>query len=117
MKPKSGAGSVYLRGQTWWLKYYQDGKGIRESSGSPLAAVALAKLKERVGQVATGEQVNVKADRVTVGELLDDLVADYKANGRASVGRLEELIAHLRPVFGHRRSAQVRGAEVTAYKV
>lgn len=117
MKPKTGAGSVYLRGQTWWLKYYQDGKAIRESSGSPLAAVALAKLKERVGQVATGEQVNVKADKATVGELLDDLLADYRANSRTSLPRLEGMVAHLRPVFGHRRSALVRGSDVTAYKL
>ena len=29
-----GTGSLYLRGNVWWVKYYQAGKTIRESTGT-----------------------------------------------------------------------------------
>jgi hypothetical protein len=51
-----------------------------------------------------------------VGELLDDLVAEYKANGRRD-DRLAYSLAHLRPAFGHYRAMQVTTAAVNAFIV
>jgi len=33
-------GSVYRRGSVYWLKYYQNGRAIRETSGSDNKAAA-----------------------------------------------------------------------------
>ena len=43
------------------------------------------------------------------------IVNDYKANGRSSLGRLEDAIAHLRKYLGDRRAMEIAGDVVTAY--
>ena len=43
------------------------------------------------------------------------IVNDYKANGRSSLGRLEDAIAHLRKCLGDRRAMEIAGDVVTAY--
>ena len=58
-------GSVYLRGKTWWLKYYQDGKPIRESSGSKKKTVALRKLKGREGNIAKDQLTSCRQNCIT----------------------------------------------------
>lgn len=108
-------GSIYKRGTVYWVKYYRDGHALRESSGSPKATVARAFLRAREGRVARGEVVSTHAERVTVGELADDVVQDYMANERRSPATLQHRLAHLRPVFGHRRAHSVTTSEVRDY--
>ena len=56
-----------------------------------------------------------RVEKVTVGELLDGLKAEYVANGRRSLDRLMFSLAHLQPVFGSRRAVHVTVADVTDY--
>jgi hypothetical protein len=42
-----------------------------------------------------------------VAQLAEDLKADYKANGRRSLDRLELSLAHLLPFLGPQRALQV----------
>jgi integrase len=72
-------------------------------------------LRQWEGQAAEGRHVAPRADRVKVGELLDDLVTDYRANGRRSLPRLQFSLAHLGPVFADRLAHRVTGADVQAY--
>ena len=58
-----------------------------------------------------------RSDKVTVAQLADDLKAEYKANGRRSLDRLELSLAHLLPFFGPQRALQVTSTRVTEYKV
>lgn len=43
-----GEGSIYLRGKIWWISYWRQGKCYRESSKSPVKAVAHALLRKRL---------------------------------------------------------------------
>lgn len=70
-----GAGRVYLRQdpadperrlQTYWIDYHVDGRRYRESSKSRKKSVALALLKLRMGEHATGQYVGAEAKRLTL---------------------------------------------------
>jgi len=47
-------GSLFKRGNIWWVKYYQNGRPIRESTRAMQETEAKRFLKEREGQVAVG---------------------------------------------------------------
>ena len=84
-----GLGSVYQRGETWWIKFYVDGTAKRESSGSDKQAVAVKLLKRRLEELSAGRYVP-DAGKVTLAELLTMLAADATAKGNKS-----------RPKLGH----------------
>jgi integrase len=110
-----GAGAL-REVEQWWMKY-RDANGVirRESSGTTNHADAKLLLKRREGRAAEGKPVLPRADKVTVGELLDDLVREYEQNGRR-VRRLRFSLAHLRPTFGARKATSVRGDDINTYK-
>lgn len=80
-------GSVYKRGRTWWIKFYADGKSVRESSRSHRRGDALALLKRRLLEIKSGCQPNLGT--ITVSEMLKGLIADYESNDRKSTRRAE----------------------------
>src|SRR6266566_2664617 len=84
-----GLGSVYQRGETWWIKFYVDGKAKRESSGSEKQGKAVNLLKRRLEELSAGRYVP-DAGKVTVADLLTMLAADATAKGNRS-----------RPKLGH----------------
>ena len=96
---------------TWWLKYYQNGRAVRESSRTTSERVARRMLRVREGDVERGIPVNPKMDRITFEEAAQDLIHDYEANGRESLRVLKQRIAkHLTPFFRGRRMATIRPA-------
>ena len=105
-------GSIYLRGGVYWIKYYVDGRPIRESSGSTRPVDAQAKLDERRGQRAAGEPISPKAARLRVDELLDNLERRYRIDGQAIP---TANVARLRAAFGRQRAVRVTGADWNVY--
>lgn len=104
-KPKLG--SIYRRGETWWVKFYRDGAPVRESSKSDSYADAERLLKRRQGEVVTGKLSGPAIERMRMGTLFDDLVEDYVTNRRASLVQLKSrLRTHLRPAFDQVRVAE-----------
>jgi hypothetical protein len=97
-------GSVYQRGSVWWIKYRANDRPIRESSGST-----------KEGAAIESRPVVPRVDKITVDHLLDSLKADYEANGRRSLDRVNISLGHLRPAFGLRRAVHVTSADITAY--
>jgi len=115
MRRTGGDGMRYQRGQIWWIKFYRHGRPVRESTGSTKERDAKNLLRRRLGAVAEGRPISLRAEKVRVGELLDDLLTEYRVNGRASLDRMEELVAHVRPVFGDARAAMVKTPDVRTY--
>jgi hypothetical protein len=77
-------GSIYKRGNVWWVAYYVNGVLKRESSRSTKESIARKLLKQRLGEVTSGIFIEPKERRVTVEDLLDALEADYQLReGRA----------------------------------
>jgi len=82
-------GSIYKRGQTYWLKYYRNGKPYYESSGSQKETDARKLLKKREGEISEGKLPGVYFDRVRFDELAEDLITDYRINSKKSLDRVE----------------------------
>ena len=51
-------GMTYKRGAVWWVKYYRNGRPIRESSQSSKESDAITLLKLREGDIAHCLPVN-----------------------------------------------------------
>ncbi len=104
------AGTVYQRQGTkkWWLKFYVDGKPVRESSGKEDRDEALERLKVRIGE-------SKPKDKRSIGVLLDGLVEDYEINDK-SVDWAKLLVeTHLRPHFGAMRAEKLSKQDVRTY--
>ena len=114
---KTSDGEIKER-PTWWLKYHQNGRAIRESTGTTKETVAKRMLRLREGDVERGIPVTPRMDRLTFDEAAQDVIHDYEANGKKSLRVLRQRINHLRPFFGEeRRMAGLRVSDIRAYIV
>src|SRR6266850_5645280 len=110
-----GQGRIYQRGEIWWVQYFFRGKIFRETSESKVRRVAGDLLRKRLGQMGKGEFAGVAVDQTTIEELIAMILHDYAINGRKSVGRLQQSIAHLREAFGHARAIDITHDRLLAY--
>jgi hypothetical protein len=86
MKRPRGPGSIFqCKGsRNWFLKYYRDGKPVRESSHSDKKKVAEKMLAKRLAEISTDTYIEPSDRKVTVDELYAALLAAYKNNEMAS---------------------------------
>ena len=109
-------GMTYQRGAVWWIKYYQNGRGMRESSHSTKESKAKRLLKLREGDIENGLPVNPKLNRIRFDEAADDLKTEYAVNGRRSADELERRIQlHLIPHFGGQRLAAITAPDINTF--
>jgi len=94
MKPrrKKGDGSYFLRGRTYWIKYSRNGKSISESTDSDKESDARKLLRKRLGEIASGHFVGPAAEKVTIRELAEDYLNDYRVNARKSLDKAERMV-------------------------
>jgi hypothetical protein len=69
-------GSIYKRGNTYWIQYYRHGKPLRESTKSKKEADAKRLLKKREGEISEGKLPGIYFDRVKFDELAEDFLRD-----------------------------------------
>ncbi len=62
-------GSIYKRGNTYWIQYYRNGKPYRETTKSKKEADAKRLLKKREGEISEGKLPGIYFDRVKFDEL------------------------------------------------
>ena len=84
-----GDGFCYLRGATWWVGFYQNGKLIRESAKTSDRNEALKHLRKCTRNAAKAEAQNVpyltsKDRKRRVSELIAALEKDYQLRGKLS---------------------------------
>jgi integrase len=118
MKRPRGTGSVFQMkgGKTLWIKYHRNGKPIRESARTTKVKDAEKLLRARLAAISTGTYVGLKLEKVCICELADDLIREYRINGRKSIDDLQarwEL--HLKPFFGVLRAVEVTSQLVARY--
>ena len=112
---KTSDGKLHER-PTWWLKYHQNGRAIRESTGTTKETVARRMLRLREGDVERGIPVSPRLGRLTFEEASADIQNEYRVNGRRTIGGLERrLRLHLTPFFGARRMATITTADVRTF--
>lgn len=110
-----GMGRLYQRGRIWWVRYYHNGQECNESSRSEKEADAKKLLKKRFGEIALGRFAGPKADKVTLAELAEDLLTDYRIRGRKNQRQIKSKVAHLLAAFGHDRAKSVTTDRIKAY--
>ena len=92
-------GSIYRRGNTYWLKYYQNGKPFYESSRSDKREVAKRLLKFREGEISQGKAPSVCYDRIKFDELAQDYLLDYQINGKSTLAKAKRIVRYLLEEF------------------
>ncbi len=111
-------GSIYQRGNIYWIKYYRDGKPYRESSKSNREADARRLLHKREGEIAEGKRPGLYFDRVRFDELAEAFLTDYVINRRRSLDRAQLTVnGHLAPFFSGMRVASITTPAINDYIV
>jgi integrase len=101
---------------TWWIKYHQGGRPIRESTRTTNANVARRIVRTREGDVEKGIPINPKMGRVTFEDAAKDLLNDYAINRRKSKGHVERRIKlALKPAFQGKRMLSIGTSDIRAY--
>jgi hypothetical protein len=108
-------GTIYKRGNTYWLKYYRNGKPYYESTKSRKEADAKRLLAKRQGEISEGKLPGVYFDRVRFDELAEDLLTDYRINGKKSLDRAELSISHLTETFEGMRVTSIDTPRIKKY--
>jgi integrase len=114
-KKSDGSGTLYLRGEIWWVKIRVDGRPVYESSKSTKKADAVKLRDKLLAKKHRGEISGGAPDRVLVGELLDDLIkSDVKESTRYIYQKVIE--KSIRPAFGKIKAARLTTDVMDAYR-
>lgn len=98
----------------WWLKFYDNGKEIRQSSQTHDYNAAKRKLKELEGKIAEGKPL--PNNRLLFGELLDDVIRDYQSRRRKSMSTtVQRIEKNVRPPLGHLKVKDISNSVIRNY--
>jgi integrase len=108
---------IYKRGESrfWWIKYYRNGRPVRESTGTEKETEAKRILREREGDIAAGRPVIPQANRVRFEELAEDFLTDYRVNGKRSLDRAERSVNHLKTYFAGWKAVNIATPAIRTY--
>jgi integrase len=102
-KRPRGTGTIYKRsGSTnLWVGYIgPNDEYVRESSGSSNKTEAQNFLRKRMEAVSGGNFLGPRVEKITVNELFDDLLTDYKTHEQFHLWPERTWNAHLKDYFG-----------------
>jgi integrase len=106
-----GEGLVYLRGKTFWIRYWHKGTEIRESAKTDDERTARRILKSRLDDLAAERKgfrkfATPAMKKVTVHDLLESLKADFMQRGKTS-SQNGSTIKLADEAFGHIRAMEL----------
>jgi integrase len=102
---------------TWWISYSVHGKRHKENARSTNHANAVRLLKQRLAEAGAGKPVGSQLERTALSDLVAMVEADYRANGRHSLNRVQDAAMHLRNHFGGDCKARAITADaITRYQ-
>ena len=102
-KRPRGTGAIYNvpGSKNLWVGYTgPNGEYVRESCGSPKRTDAQNFLKKRLEAVSAGNFLGPRIEKITVDELFDDLLQDYKVHGYCFSWPEYLWNAHMKDYFG-----------------
>lgn len=121
-KRARGNGGVFqVKGSRYWHISYQmtgpdgESKSIRESSGELTKTAAANKLKDRLLAIAGGNFLGPRIEKITVNELYQDLLQDYRIKSQSVDWAESVWDLHLKGVFSGVRAAHVGTIQITGY--
>jgi integrase len=108
-------GSIYKRGDVFWIKYYRHGKPYRESTHTDKITKAEKLLKKREGEIAEGKLPGIYFDKVTFNQLAEDFLTDYRINVKDTLSKAERSVKYLKEFFGGMKATEVTTDKVKTY--
>lgn len=106
------------RTETWYIRYYVNGRRVTESTGKTDKDQAEEILADRLAEIRVGQWSDPKLRQITFDELADDLVAYAKKKGLKSLNAIEyRLDKHVRPFFGALRATDITPSTIDRYQV
>ena len=115
MSKAKGTGSIFLRGNIWWVQVYIDGKPVIQSSKSTKKSDAVNLRNQLLAKKERGELHGAKSEKVLIGELLDDVLkSDIKESTRYVWQKVVE--KNIRPFFGHLRAKRLSTDHMDEYR-
>jgi hypothetical protein len=115
VRRKSGIGSIYLRGDVYWIKYHVDGKPYRESSKSTRFEDAKDLLRKRSGEIDNGNFAGTAYLKTTFEDLMALVKEDYRLYKRKSSERLNYSVAHLEKEFKGGKATNITIGRIRKY--
>lgn len=118
MSTRRNVGEIIKRGRIYYIRYY-DVKGRRrlETTKSTDRNEAEKQLRKRLSAKDAGVSPDAAVGKLTLKEATDDVINDYKVNGRRSLPEVKRKIElHLLPYFGERRRMMsITTADIRAF--
>jgi hypothetical protein len=102
-------------GPRFYLRYWQHGRRIEESTGLVSEREAKKRLAQRVAQLATGERVEPARDRLRYEQLRQNMLDDYQATERRDLTEVQGRLRHLDPFFTSMKVTAITPTRITAY--
>lgn len=106
----------------YWIAPMIGGVQRPRSSETTDYAEACAALKVLEGRIASGEPVTARIGRSLFSELLDDMITKYRVDRRITDPKdpilkrdLLAKLTHIRPAFGHLRTAQITKSVINKF--
>jgi len=103
------------RSAIWWIQYSFRSRMFRESSHSTNRSNAIGLLKRRLAEIGRGRLVGPDTERTTFEDLAAMLENDYRINGRRSLRRALQSLAHSRAHFATDRAVEITEDRVAGY--
>jgi integrase len=109
-------GTIYKRksSDSYWVRYYRDGKCYRESSKSDLKSVAKELLIKRERELQKGGIPGIHFDRVKFEDIKEMFLRDRRINGR-SVADAKKRVRNLEPFFGGAKVPTIKSDRIAGY--
>ena len=115
MAKANGTGSIYQRGNIWWVQVYIDGKPVIQSSKSTRKSDAVNLRNQLLAKKERGELHGGKSEKVSIGELLDDVLkSDIKESTRYIWEKVVE--KNIRPFFGSMKAKRLSTDRMDDYR-
>jgi Phage integrase, N-terminal SAM-like domain len=116
-------GSIYKRGDIYWIKYYRNGKRYQESSktndpqskGGTSKTYAKRFLDSRVGQIADYRFPGLFIEKTTFDDLAKDFLDDYRINGKKSLDHAERYVRQLSSFFSGQKAVEITSNLINDY--
>jgi len=100
----------------WWIKYYVNGRPIRESTETTDHEDAKKLLKQKEGDATKGRPVKNMEHKVLFSELAALVEKDYELNRYRSAVDIElRHRLHILPFFGKMRASRITEADIDDY--
>jgi Phage integrase, N-terminal SAM-like domain len=111
---KRGEGCIYkVKGSlNWYIRYYRGKKYHFESTGSPEKKIAEEILRDRLAKKQLDQP---PPGRATFEEMEDDIITDYKINGKKSLARIKLSLENLREYFSDTKASAITTTRMKKY--